>query len=706
ALVVLLFLQDWRSTLIAVVAVPIALVGSFVFIQLLGFSLNLITLFALVLAIGIVVDNAIVVVEAVHHEMQQRGLAPHAATLLVMGEIAPAIIAITLVMASVFVPLGFISGPAGIFYRQFAFTMAIAIVLSGVVALTLTPSLCATLLRSHHSSAQRSWLAAVCEGFNARYLRLESRYVRLLTGTAARRTITFGLLAAFVAGTGLLARLVPRGFIPSEDQGVFYAAVTSPPGATLERTKEVVDAIAKAGQGLEGVESIASLAGTNVLSDGTGAAYGTLLINLQPWERRSRTDAQIMEQLQRRVQGLRGADIELFPPPAVPGYGNASGFELRLLDKTGRGDEEEMQRVVSQFMTELKRRPEIDSVFTLFNATFPQYTLALDIDRAAQKGITLENALGTMQTLIGGQYATNFIRFGQMYKVMVQAPPEYRATPDQLLDLTVRSDRGEMVPLSAFMKLEKSYGLDQLTRYNMYPSAELNGDGVAGTSSGQVLDAVRETAREKLPRGFAIDWAGISRDEVNAGNQGLVIGLICLLFVYLVLAAQYESFLLPAVVVLSLPPGLFGAFGLLALTGLENNIYAHIALVVLAGLLGKNAILIVEYAERRRREGLDPRRAVLEAARLRLRPILMTSLAFIVGLLPLVFATGAGAVANRTIGTATAGGMLMGTAWGLLLVPGLYLAIQALAPASAGEPSAPVSSHETATGAADVAAAE
>jgi HAE1 family hydrophobic/amphiphilic exporter-1 len=705
ALVVFLFLQEWRSTVIPVVAVPISLVGTFFFIQFLGFSLNLITLFALVLAIGIVVDNAIVVVEAVHHEMGH-GSSPREATERALKKIAPAIIAITLVMASVFVPLGFIDGPAGVFYRQFAFTMAIAIALSGVVALTLTPALCASFLRPHVVRPRRSPLSAFFGAFNQRYLHFETRYVDALSGAASRRVVTFGLLGAFLVGTGVLARVVPQGFIPNEDQGVFYASVTTPPGATLERTREAVDAIQKAGADIDGVESIASLAGTNVLSDGTGATYGTLLVNLEPWDRRERSDQEIMAELEQRIAGLNGADVELFPPPSVPGYGNASGFELRLLDKTGRGDVDEMDQVVARFMRDLEARPEIDSTFTIFNASFPQYTLNVDIARAAQKSVTLDNALGTLQTLLGSEYATNFIRFGQMYRVMVQASPEHRARPEQLLRLKVRSERGEMVPLSAFMRLEKTYGVDQLTRYNMYPSAELNGTVTTGVSSGDALKAVADTARSTLPRGYAIDWAGISRDEVNAGSQGLIVAALCLVFVYLVLAAQYESFVLPAAVVLSLPPGLFGAFGLLALGGLENNIYAHIALVVLIGLLGKNAILIMEFAEQRWRDGAAPRQAVIEAARLRLRPILMTSLAFVAGLLPLAFASGAGAIASRTIGVATAGGMVMGTVWGLVLVPGLYLACKALAGTLTGERPDPASSGEREAAPATMAAAE
>jgi HAE1 family hydrophobic/amphiphilic exporter-1 len=679
ALVVFVFLQNWRLTLIPVLAVPVSLVGTFLFIQFFGFSLNLITLFALVLAIGIVVDNAIVVVEAVHSKMEQ-GLGPQAATERAMDEIGGAIIAITLVMASVFVPIAFLKGPAGIFYRQFAITMAIAIVLSAVVALTLTPALCAVLLRPHHDHGEqpKGWRARFFAWFNRGYARTEGTYAGVIARLAGRRLINVALLAAFFALTGLLAVAVPRGFLPEEDQGFFYASVTTPPGATLERTKEIVDAVQKAGQDVEGVESVATLSGTNILSDGTGATYGTGLINLVPWSKRKQSVSEIIETFHQRTAHLSGAEIEFFPPPAVPGYGNASGFELRVLDKTGADDLNRMETVVAQFIEDLKARPEIDSAFTIFNASFPQYTLSIDMDRAAQKGVTSESALAALQTMLGSEYATNFIRFGQMYKVMVQAAPEYRARPDDLLAIQVRGAREELVPLSAFATLEKTYGVDQLTRYNMYPSAELNGAGRPGVSSGAVLAAVQATAAEKLPRGFAIDWAGISRDEVASGNEGLFVFAICLVFVYLVLAGQYESFLLPVVVVLSLPPGILGAFAALKLAGLENNVNAHLALTLLIGLLGKNAILIVEFAEQRRRQGASAFDAVVEASRLRLRPILMTSLAFFVGLLPLVFATGAGQAANRTVGSAAAGGILIGTIWGVLLVPGLYLLVASL----------------------------
>ncbi|MEN9796727.1 MAG: hypothetical protein RL653_423 [Pseudomonadota bacterium] len=669
-LVVFLFLQDWRSTLIPVLAVPVSLVGTLAALFALGFSLNLVTLFALVLAIGIVVDNAIVVVEAVHAKLEHTGLNVREATDEAMGEIAGAIVAITLVMACVFLPLAFISGPSGIFFKQFALTMAVAIVLSGVIALTLTPALCATFMRRHESRSGP--LGRFFRGFESIYGSSETVFLRVIGLISTRRLLTMGVLLGFLCATGGISSLVPRGFIPSEDQGVFYVSVTAPPGATLERTKAVIDAIGAASKEISAVDSVSTLAGTNILSDGTGASYGTALVNLKPWKSRTASVDDVMQDLARRTRHIKDADIEFFPPPPVPGYGNASGFELRVLDKTGRGDFTEMERVVSTFIEDLKARPEIASAFTIFNANYPQYVVNVDIDKAAQKGVTIESALGALQTLLGSEYATNFIRFGQMYKVMVQAAPESRTAPEDILKVQVRSERGEMVPLYAFTRLEKTHGVDQTTRYNMYPSAEINGDGPAGVSSGTVLAAIQETARQKLPRGFTIDWAGISRDEVNAGNEGFIIFIVCLVFVYLVLSAKYESFVLPLVVVLSLPPGLFGAFVLLKLTGLENNIYTQITMVMLIGLLGKNAILVVEFAEQRRRELGDPVAAVKEACRQRLRPILMTSIAFVAGLVPLALASGAGAVGNRTIGTAAIGGMLVGTTFGLVLIPGLY----------------------------------
>jgi HAE1 family hydrophobic/amphiphilic exporter-1 len=673
-LVVFVFLGDWRATLIPVLAVPVSLVGTFFFMQFLGFSLNLITLFALVLAIGIVVDNAIVVVEAVHAKMENSKLPVKKATEEAMHEISGAIIAITLVMAAVFIPVAFMSGPSGIFYQQFSLTMAISIVLSGVVALTLTPALCALILKNHDGEKKKNTvLNRLLEGFNKRYFNLENRYKNLLLKIVNRRVVTFAILIIFLTGSGVFGKLLSSGFIPEEDQGTFYASITCPSGATLERTKAVVNEIQNLARDVEGVESISTLAGTNILSDGTGATYGTALVNLKKWEDREVSVDDVIELFEEKTKYINDASIEFFPPPPVPGYGNASGFELRLLDKTGSGDFKAMEMVVKQFISDLKTQPEIASAFTIFDANYPQYTLHFDMDKAAQKGVTVSNAMGSLQTMLGSEYATNFIRFGQMYKVMVQALPEYRALPEDLLKLYVKNDKEEMVPLSAFMTIEKTYGVDQVTRYNMYPSAELNGEGKTGVSSGTVLQVVQKVAREKLPRGYDIDWAGISRDEVNSGNESVIIFLICLIFVYLVLAAQYESLLLPLPVILSLPTGIFGAFFLLQIMGLENNIYAQIAIIMLIGLLGKNAILIVEFAAQRHSQGCSALQSAVEGAKIRLRPILMTSFAFIAGLLPLMFASGAGAVGNKTIGTAALGGMLFGTIFGVIIIPGLYV---------------------------------
>jgi HAE1 family hydrophobic/amphiphilic exporter-1 len=673
ALVVFIFLGDFRSTLIPAIAVPVSLVGTFFFMQLFGFSINLITLFALVLAIGIVVDNAIVVVEAVHAKMEELNIDAKTATEIAMKEISGAIIAITLVMSAVFIPVAFMSGPVGIFYRQFSVTMAISIVLSGISALTLTPALCAMLLKNTHGKEKKkNWLNKFLDGFNNRYNKLSNRYQKLLGYIVNRRVITFLALLIFCLGTWGLGKILPSGFIPNEDQGTFYASITTPSGATLERTKAVVNEVQKSCLGVDAIQSVSSLAGTNILSDGTGATYGTCLINLKDWDNRTESVDDVIAIIEEKTKHIKDAKIEFFPPPAVPGYGNASGFELRLLNKTGSGDFKKMEAIVNQFLLDLKARPEIASAFTIFDASYPQFMLHIDNDKAAQKGVTVNNAMGTLQTMLGSEYATNFIKFNQMYKVMVQALPEYRAKPEDILKLTVKNDVGEMIPLSAFMDIEKVYGVDQITRYNMYPSAELNGEAKAGYSSGAVISAIQEVAKTKLPRGYDIDWAGITRDEVATGNQAIYIFIICLLFVYLLLAAQYESFVLPLPVILSLPTGVFGAFFLLTILGLENNIYAQVAMVMLIGLLGKNAVLIVEFAVQKHREGRTVFQAAIEGATVRLRPILMTSFAFIAGLLPLVFASGAGAVGNRTIGTAAAGGMLFGTIFGVIIVPGLY----------------------------------
>lgn len=672
-LVVFLFLGDWRSTLVPTLAVPISLVGTFVFMQFFGITINLITLFALVLAIGIVVDDAIVVVEAVHAKMEEEHLSPFKATMKAIHEISGAIIAITFLMASVFIPVAFMSGPVGVFYRQFAITMATSIILSGIVALTLTPALCAILLKNNHNSKRKkSILDKFIDKFNQFFEVQLGIYQSLLSKIVTKRALTFLIIAGFSVGAYFLNNSLPTGFIPNEDQGMIYAIIQTPAGSSLERTNNVASKLQSMAEEIDGISSVSSIAGYEILTEGTSANAGTCLINLKDWSERKHSAQEIIEQLEEKSKEIPGAEIEFFQPPSVPGYGAAGGFELRLLDKEGNNDFQKMEKVSRDFVKELNRRPELASVFTFYSASYPQYMLNIDNDIAQQKGVTIENAMNTLSTLIGSNYETNFIKFGRQYKVMVQALPEYRALPEDILKLYVKNDKDEMVPFSAFMRMDKVYGLSEITRHNMFNSSEISGSAAPGYSSGEAIKVVTEVAAKTLPRGYGIDWAGISKDEVGRGNQAIYIFLICLAFVYLVLAAQYESFLLPLSVILSLPVGIFGAFLFLKLLGLENNIYAQIALVMLIGLLGKNAVLIVEYAVLKRNHGLSIREAALEGAKVRFRPILMTSFAFIAGLIPLVLASGPGALGNRTIGAAAVGGMLLGTVIGVFLIPGLY----------------------------------
>ncbi|HLU17775.1 MAG TPA: efflux RND transporter permease subunit [Edaphocola sp.] len=678
-IVVFIFLQDWRSTLIPMLAVPVALVGTLACMLALDFSINLLTLFALVLAIGIVVDNAIVVVEAVHVKMVEEHLPPLEATIAAMREITGAIVAITLVMSAVFVPVAFLSGPVGVFYRQFSLTLAFAIVISGINALTLTPALCALMLKHSEPTAKKGGaLQRFFNGFNKKFDATNNKYQSLLKRIAGKRMYTMGSLILFFLLTWGAGAILPGGFIPTEDQGMIYVNVTTPNAATVERTEKVLDEIYDLSKDVPGVESITTLAGYSLTNEIAGSSYGMGMINLSPWKERTQSAEEIIKILTEKTKNITDAKIEIFSPPTVPGFGNASGFELRLLNR-GDGDAAQTSEVTREFMQELEAEPAVANTFTSFDASFPQYMIHIDYDMAAKRGVTVENAMNTLQTLMGSFYATNFIRFNQMYKVMVQAAPEFRAEPSDILSQFVKNDRGEMVPFSAFTRLERVYGPEQLTRYNMYTSAMINGEPAPGYSSGEAIAAVEKVAAEKLPRGFSIDWSGMTREEILSGNQAIYIFAVCLLFVYLLLAAQYESFLLPLPVLLSLPAGIFGSFIALKLAGLDNNIYAQVALIMLIGLLGKNAILIVEFAIQRRKDGLPILRAAIEGAAQRLRPILMTSFAFIAGLIPLCMATGAGAMGNRSIGIAAAGGMLIGTIFGVIVIPGLYVLFASMA---------------------------
>jgi HAE1 family hydrophobic/amphiphilic exporter-1 len=589
------------------------------------------------------------------------------------------VVAITLMMTAVFVPVAFLTGPVGVFYRQFAITMASSIVLSGVVALTLTPVLCAMLLKNHHGvHRKKTPIDLLLGAFNRAFDAGTGVYLRVLRAVLDRKSLTFGLLLAFSLGVLWLSRVVPEGFVPGEDQGMIYAIIQTPPGSTLEVTNEVARELQTIAKSVDGVASVSSLAGYEILTEGRGSNAGTCLINLKSWTERTRSVPQILEDLEQKSKDL-GAVIEFFEPPAVPGYGAASGFSLRLLDKNNETNYQEFDRVQREFMERLRQRKELTGLFSFFAADYPQYEIEIDNELAMQKGVSIKNAMDNLNILVGSTYEQGFIRFGNFFKVYTQASPEFRRFPSDLMGLYVKNDRGEMVPYSAFMRLKKTQGPNEITRFNMYNSAAIRGGPGQGYTSGDAIRAVREVAEQTLPRGYDIAWEGLSYDEARRGNEAIYIFAVVLAFLYLVLAAQYESFLLPLAVIFSLPSGVFGSFFLLKLLGLANDIYAQVGLVMLVGLLGKNAVLIVEFAVQANLRGATILEAAILGAKARFRPILMTSFAFIAGLIPLVLATGPGAIGNRTIGASALGGMLFGTLFGVLLVPGLYVVFGGLA---------------------------
>lgn len=679
ALVVFLFLGDWRSTLIPAIAVPVSLIGAFVFMQMFGLTINLITLFALVLAIGIVVDDAIVVVEAVHAKMEEEHLSPFNAVKKVLGEISGAIIAITLIMTAVFIPVAFMTGPVGVFYRQFSITMASAIVLSGLVALTLTPVLCAMILKNNHGKPRKKTpINRFLDWFNRKFDKLTGRYTGLLKLIVNRRVITFGMLAIFAFGIVGVDKTLPAGFIPNEDQGMIYAIIQTPPGSTLESTNDVSRKLQQIAEEVDGIQSVSSLAGYEILTEGRGSNAGTCIINLKDWSERHHNVHEIIEELESKTHDL-GAVIEYFEPPAVPGYGSSDGFSLRMLDKSSTIDYHEFDKVNTEFMNALKQRKELTGLFTFFAANYPQYELVIDNELAMQKGVSIGKAMENLNIMIGSTYEQGFVRFNTFFKVYTQAGPEYRKMPSDVLNLFIKNDRDEMVPYSAFMTMKKIQGPNEITRFNLYTSSSIKGVPAKGYTSGDAIAAIREVAEQTLPKGYDIAWEGLSYDEARRGNEAIYIFIVVLIFVYLVLAAQYESFIIPLAVVFSLPAGVLGSFLLLKIMGLANDIYAQIGLIMLVGLLGKNAVLIVEFAVQKHHEGMTVLEAAIEGAKVRFRPILMTSFAFIAGLIPLVVATGPGAIGNRTIGSSALGGMLFGTIFGVIIVPGLYYIFGSLA---------------------------
>jgi HAE1 family hydrophobic/amphiphilic exporter-1 len=706
SIVVFMFLGDVRSTLIPTLAVPVSLIGAFFFMQLLGLSINLITLFALVLAIGVVVDDAIVVVEAVHAKMHETHLSPYQATKQVVNEISGAIIAITLVMTSVFVPVTFIPGPVGQFYRQFGITMATSIVLSGVVALTVTPVLCAMILKPHGSQPQRGWLSKILtivvgavmaillnlliyhlwgplglllnilpfvrKPFDRAVEKVTGAYTTFLGPVVPRRMLTMVVVGGFAVGIVMLTTQLPSGFIPLEDQGMIYGILQTPPGSTLEYTNSKSTELQEIAKTIDGVNSVSALAGYEVLTEGRGSNAGTCLINLKPWSERAMTSKEIIQELEHKCAKMSNVKLEFFEPPAVPGFGAAGGVSCRVLDKTNTMDYKRLGEETEKFLAALAKRKEVKSIFTFFASNYPQYELIINNDVAMQKGVSIKDAMDNLSIVIGSTWEQGFIRFNQFYKVFVQALPQFRRYPEDFENIFVKNDKGDMVPYSSFMTLKKQQGLNEINRYNLYPSAPIQLSPAPGYSSGQAIQAIKEVAAETLPRGYGLGWEALAYDEANKGNESVYIFLIVVVFVYLVLVGQYESFILPLAVIMSLPVGIFGSFFLLQLMGLANDVYAQIGLVMLVGLLGKNAILIVEFAVQRHHEGASLKDAAIEGGKLRFRPILMTSFAFIAGLIPLVRATGPGAIGNRTIGGTAVGGMLLGTVIGVLVIPGLY----------------------------------
>jgi HAE1 family hydrophobic/amphiphilic exporter-1 len=560
--------------------------------------------------------------------------------------------------------------------------MASSIVLSGVVALTLTPVLCAMILRPAHAHTdqpkKRSPLTKALDAFNRAFEAVTDWYVGLLKKIVGRKLVTVGMLVLFILGIVGVNAILPSGFVPNEDQGMIYAIIQTPPGTTLEQTNDVARELQHIAETVDGVASVSALAGYEVLTEGRGSNAGTCLIDLKDWAERKHNVRQIIEELEEKSKDI-GATIEYFEPPAVPGYGAADGFSLRLLDKNNTTDYQEFQAINQEFMTNLRKRKELTGLFTFYAANYPQYEIKIDNDAAMQKGVTIKNAMENLGILVGSTYEQGFIRFGNFFKVYVQADPKFRQVPSDLQNYFVKNDRGEMVPYSAFMKLRKTQGPNEITRYNLYNSAAIRGGPAKGYTTGEAIAAIKEVAATTLPRGYGIAWEGLSFEEAQRGNEALVIFAIVLAFVYLVLAAQYESFLLPLAVILSLPPGVLGSYSLLKAMGLANDIYAQVGLVMLIGLLGKNAVLIVEFAVQKHRSGMSVFDAAIEGSRARFRPILMTSFAFIAGLLPLVVATGPGAVGNRTIGSSALGGMLLGTLFGVLIIPGLYYIFGSLA---------------------------
>lgn len=677
-LVVFLFLQDFRSTLIPAIAVPVSIVGTFFFLSLFGYSINLLTLFALVLAIGIVVDDAIVVVEAVHAKLEEGAESALKATHSAMDEITGAIISITLVMGAVFIPVTFITGPTGVFYEQFGVTLMVAIAISAVNALTLSPALCAIFLKSHDKEVnKKNWLNRFFSKFNTAFNVTTQKYVRSLGFLYKHKWISVVFLALCMVGIVWASNTTPTGFVPDEDRGLIFANIELPAGASLDRTVSVTNELGEKMKQIPGISDFSLVNGFSIIS-GAGSNYGISFIKLDKWADRkdeSKSVEAITGQLFRMAATIPDARILFFQPPSVPGFGISSGFEAQVLDRAG-GEFTDLAEVTQNYLQQLMQRPEIMYAQSSFNTDYPQYEIDVDIAKTKEAGISVSAILTTLQGYIGSIYAADFSKYGKQYRVFVQALPEDRATTESLNQIFVRNAQNEMAPITEFISLKRVYGPQSVTRFNLFTAASVNGAAAPGYSTGDAIKAVQEVSANALPQNYSVAFSGLTREEISAGNQTTFIFILVILFVYFILAAQYESFLIPLSVIFSVPVGVAGAYLVTKFAGLENNVYFQIALIMLIGLLAKNAILIVEFALQRRRTGMSRMQSAFEGARARLRPILMTSFAFIVGLLPLVFATGIGARGNNAIGTGAVGGLLIGTIFGVFVIPILYIFFQ------------------------------
>jgi hydrophobic/amphiphilic exporter-1 (mainly G- bacteria), HAE1 family len=678
-IVVFIFLQDLRSTLIPGISVLVSIVGTFACLSLFGFTINLLTLFALVLAIGIVVDDAIVVVEAVHAKLDEGYKSARDASVDAMNELGGAIVAITLVMAAVFIPVSFIGGSSGVFFKQFGLTLASAIIISAVNALTLSPALCALFLKPHaeRNSTKQNLLQRFYAGFNTAFDTIKNKYRGTIIFLSKRRWIVPVVVVCFLALLVFCMETTPSGFVPNEDQGTVIADISLPPGSSLEKSLAVATMVNNIAHKIPVIIHTGLVTGISIIN-GNGSNFALLFFKLKPWnERKGVKVDDIVGQLFGMTAGIKDARILFFTPPTVPGFGNSNGFTIELQDKSG-GSIQDFYKVAGGFLGALNQRPEILYGATGFNPNYPQYLMSVNVARAKQAGVLISDITSTMQGYYGGLYASTFNEFGKQYRVMIQAEDRYRSNLQGLNNIYVKNSSGTMSPVSEFVTLTAINGPQSLSRFNLFNNISVLGSPKPGFSSGDALRAVRETAAQTLPTNYSFDYSGLSREEVNAGSQTIFIYGLCVVFVFFLLSALYESYIIPLAVLCSLPVGLSGVYIFAKILGIDNNIYMQISVVMLIGLLAKNAILIVQYAVERREKGMPVIQAAIEAATARLRPILMTSLAFIFGLMPLMIATGVGANGNRSIGTGAVGGMLVGTCCGVFVIPVLYIIFETL----------------------------